>query len=273
MKVKGVTQYQFMPLHAEGPQFCASNVIILTRITTQLPSDKLPTTVRDRYQHLVLADPEFDVPGPIDMLIGSDLYPHMLQSKAYIIHSTGLPSAMSTHLGWIVVGALDESPTSPMVSLSIGSTPEIEGLLQKFWTIEEPDIPNILTTEDEQCEVWFQKSTTRDVSGRFVVSLPFRSSVRALSEPLTSQNPDDLGSSRSLALNRLYNLERRLARDSEIYTAHRKFTDDYINLGHMKPASVPGKYFIPHHAVVKHEEKGLKIRVVFDASAKSTSGR
>jgi len=273
MKVKGVTQYQFMPLHAEGPQFCASNVIILTRITTQLSSDKLPTTVRDRYQHLVLADPEFDVPGPIDMLIGSDLYPHMLQSKAYIIHSTGLPSAMSTHLGWIVVGALDESPTSPMVSLSIGSTPEIEGLLQKFWTIEEPDIPNILTTEDEQCEVWFQKSTTRDVSGRFVVSKPFRSSVRALSEPLTSQNPDDFGSSRSLALNRLYNLERRLARDSEIYTAYRKFTDDYINLGHMKPASVPGKYFIPHHAVVKHEEKGLKIRVVFDASAKSTSGR
>ncbi|KAL4083902.1 hypothetical protein QTP88_029218 [Uroleucon formosanum] len=49
--------------------------------------------------------------------------------------------------------------------------------------------------------------------------------------------------------------------------------DDYLTLGHMKPASVPGKYFIPHHAVVNHEEKGLKIRVVFDASAKSTLGR
>lgn len=279
-KVKGVTKCNFMPLHAEGPQFCASNVVILTHITTQLPSDKLPTAVRDRYQHLVLADPEFDVPGPIDMLIGSDLYPHVLQSKADIIHSTGLPSAMSTHLGWIVVGALDESPTSPMVSLSVRSTPEIEGLLQKFWTIEEPDIPDTLTTEDEQCEVWFQKSTTRDVSGRFVVSLPFRSSVRALSESLTNQtaavqggSPEDLGSSRSLALNRLYNLERRLAKDSELYTAYRKFMDDYLNLGHMKPASVPGKYFIPHHAVIKREEKGLKIRVVFDASAKSTSGR
>lgn len=141
-------------------------------------------------------------------------------------------------------------------------------------------MPDILTTEDEQCEVWFQKSTTRDKSGRFVVSLPFRSTVRALVEPLTiptagaqGGSPEDLGSSRRLALNRLYNLERRLAKDSELYTAYRKFMDDYLTLGHMKPALVPGKYFIPHHAVVKHEEKGLKIRVVFDASAKSTSGR
>lgn len=240
----------------------------------------MPTTVRERYQHLVLADPDFDVPGPIDMLLGSDLYPHVLQSKADIIHSTGLPSAMSTHLGWIVVGALDESPTSPMVSLSVTATPEIEGLLRKFWTVEEPTIPDIPTTEDDQCEIWFKKSTTRDVSGRFVVSLPFRSTVRALAEPSTiptavvqGGSPEDLGSSRYLALNRLYNLERRLAKNSELYTAYHKFMDDYLTLGHMKPASVPGKYFIPHHAVVKHEEKGLKIRVVFDAPAKSTSGK
>jgi len=54
---------------------------------------------------------------------------------------------------------------------------------------------------------------------------------------------------------------------------YHKFMDDYLTLGHMKPTSVPEKYFILHHAVVKHEEKGLKIRVVFDASTKSTSGR
>jgi len=86
-----------------------------------------------------------------------------------------------------VVGALDELPTPPMVALSATSTPEIEGLIEKFWTVEEPNMPDILTTEDEQCEVWFQKSTTRDASGWFVVSLPFRSTVRALVEPLIFQ--------------------------------------------------------------------------------------
>jgi len=109
-KVIEVTQCQFIPLHAKGPQFCASSVIILRHKTMQLPSDRLPAAVHERYHHLVLADPEFDIPGPVDMLVGSDLYPHLLQSRADIIHSTGLPSAMNTQLGWIVVGVLDESP-------------------------------------------------------------------------------------------------------------------------------------------------------------------
>lgn len=86
-------------------------------------------------------------------------------------------------------------------------------------------------------------------------------------------SPVVLGSSRSLALHRLQNLERRLIKDSDLYTAYRKFMDYYLDLGHMKLASVPGRYFIPHHAVVKQGEEGLKIWVVFDASAESTSGR
>ncbi|XP_008186007.1 uncharacterized protein LOC103310228 [Acyrthosiphon pisum] len=48
--------------------------------------------------------------------------------------------------------------------------------------------------------------------------------------------------------------------------------DDYRSLGHMKLAAEPGKYFIPHHPVVKRCKEELKIRVVFDASATSSSG-
>lgn len=40
----------------------------------------------------------------------------------------------------------------------------------------------------------------------------------------------------------------------------------------MKVASRPGKYFIPHHALVKRDGDVSKLRVVFDASAKSSSG-
>lgn len=117
-------------------------MIILTRITVQIPSDRLPATVRDCYRYLMLADSEFDVPGPVDMLIESNLYSHALESKKDVIHSTDLPSTMNTHLGWIVGGALEES-TTPKVSLSVRVIPEMNGLLQKFWTIEKPDIPII----------------------------------------------------------------------------------------------------------------------------------
>lgn len=81
-KVKGVTQCDFFPLQSEQPLFKTKNVFILSQITGLMPTCSLPATVRTHYQHLVLADSEFDRPGTVDMLIGGDLYPMTLQPKA-----------------------------------------------------------------------------------------------------------------------------------------------------------------------------------------------
>lgn len=59
------------------PQFNASNVIVLSQKTRFIPSDKLPDSIRDRYRHLGLADPNFDVLNVNDVLIGNDLYPFL----------------------------------------------------------------------------------------------------------------------------------------------------------------------------------------------------
>lgn len=88
--VKGVVRCTFVPVAADTPQFQASNVIVLPKITSLMSNEKLPDTVRERYGHLSLADPWFDVPGPIEMLIGSDLYPFVLQARSEIIHSPSL---------------------------------------------------------------------------------------------------------------------------------------------------------------------------------------
>jgi len=46
---------------------------------------------------------------------------------------------------------------------------------------------------------------------------------------------------------------------------------DYESLGHMSVTKSPGSYFIPHHAVHKMEGDNMKLRVVFDASARPPS--
>ncbi|XP_050056092.1 uncharacterized protein LOC126549769 [Aphis gossypii] len=272
-KVKGVTQCDFFPLQSEQPLFKATNVIILSQITGLMPTCSLPITVRTRYQHLVLADPEFDRPGTVDMLIGGDLYPMILQPRTDIIHTPGLPSAMHTNLGWIIVGSLKDSTPLSLTSLTISTVPVMNETLQQFCRIEEPIVQTQSTTEDERCEEWFSKTVSRDTSGRFCVALPFRSTINVQCNSKQDLiTPSGLGSSRTMALNRLLNIERRLAKDPELYSAYRCFMNEYLLLGHIRAADKPEKYFIPHHAVVKRKNGKMKIRVVFDASAKSSSG-
>jgi hypothetical protein len=47
---------------------------------------------------------------------------------------------------------------------------------------------------------------------------------------------------------------------------------DYLQQGHMVPTDGRKLYFIPHHGVYKGDSSTSKIRVVFDASAQTSSG-
>lgn len=76
-----------------------------------------------------------------------------------------------------------------------------------------------------------------------------------------------------MAVSRFYNLERKLMKDPVVYQEYRQFLQDYESLGHMKLATQPETYHIPHHAVVKRDGNKVKLQVVFDASATSTSGK
>ncbi|XP_022182590.1 uncharacterized protein LOC111042326 [Myzus persicae] len=254
--VKGSTNCSFVPLLYDAPQISATNIVILPKITAFIPNQKLPVSIRERYGHLPLADPNFDVPVP------------------------GLPSALNTQFGWVIVGAIEGSreysTASSLAVHAASDSQDIGELLQRFWVVEDFDISHGPSMEDEACEKYFQETVSRDCNGRFHVALPFKSIILgSMGTEITKRDDHSLGlgSSRSLALNRLYNLERRLSKDEELYNAYRDFMDEYIALGHMQLAELAGKYFIPHHAVVKRKENDIKIRVVFDASAPSSSGR
>ena len=121
-------------------------------------------------------------------------------------------------------------------------------------------------TKDEQlCVAHFEKTTTRKEDGRFVVELPFRN------------DGPSLGYSKSNALRRFYNLERKLLKDKSLHDRYSAFVQEFIDLGHLEKVPEgemdnPRNFYLPHHCVFKEDSTTTKLRVVFDASAKTTSG-
>lgn len=278
---KGVISCRFIPHSSTSPTFICE-AFILSKITGTLPRSHLNPIIRSSYSDLNYADPAFDHPARIDCLLGADIYNQIFEDGYRIRHTPGLPSAFETTLGWIVMGANSQC-TSPSKSASFALTsgPSLDRILHQFWSMEEPTLSAVPTTEDRMCEKWFTETTSRDDAGRFSVALPFRDVVHTHEKENTNDNlsPEmvlspnhGLGDSRRNALKRLYNLESRLNKDPKLYEAYRKFMSDYLVLGYMKLATRPGKYFIPHHAIVKQDGDVAKIRVVFDASAPSSSG-
>ncbi|XP_058836416.1 uncharacterized protein LOC131693000 [Topomyia yanbarensis] len=86
-----------------------------------------------------------------------------------------------------------------------------------------------------------------------------------------------LGESRSTAFRRLMLLERRLARDEALKKEYHTFISDYKDRGHLRKVAEehPGaitSYYLPHHPVIKDSSTTTRVRVVFDASSKSSTG-
>ena len=78
--------------------------IVLPEITAPIPAH--PVTHDPRWKHiegLRLADPQFGVPGPIDVLLGADVFGRVIRhGRRRGSHSS--PAALETSFGWVLAG-------------------------------------------------------------------------------------------------------------------------------------------------------------------------
>ncbi|XP_066902483.1 uncharacterized protein [Halyomorpha halys] len=93
--------------------------IVVERITSDLPRRPVPSRVIGDLSRHVLADPSFGVPGPIDLLIGVDLYPRLVTGAPTKDFGDGHLYLLPTVLGNVVMGTYSNSASSPGISLLI----------------------------------------------------------------------------------------------------------------------------------------------------------
>lgn len=268
---KGQTNCTIRPVHTDGPQICFQ-AFILSSICADMPNYSFSAKTWPHISNLQLADPHFYMSQPIDMLLSAEVFAQIL-CNGKIEGGPHEPVALNTKFGWILTGRiqcqslLTSRVNSFVTSLHISndSLQSLDTTLKNFWTLE--DIPQavLLSPADLQCEEFYKKTTYRNNEGRYVVSLPF-----------SSGSLPDLGNSRESALRRFYSLENRLSKNSDLKKQYSDFMHDYIDSGHMSPNlsldNLSGAYYIPHHCVIRTDSNTTKLRVVFDASSKSSSG-
>ena len=141
-----------------------------------------------------------------------------------------------------------------------------QNILQRFWEIEEVPAAQLWTAEEKRCDNHFKKTTRRSPEGRFIVKLPFKNETKALGDSIQAKK-------------RLRSFLFRLERQPDRYKRYAEFIGEFFHLGHMEKVStselikpVENCYFLSHHCVFKESSTTTKLRVVFDGSAKTTTG-
>ncbi|XP_052741090.1 uncharacterized protein LOC112045429 [Bicyclus anynana] len=246
------------------PHFTLSvNAYVLKKITNHLPSQQCIVTNWPDLEQITLADPTFNMPNKVDLLLGAEVYAQIINDG--LLKSPGGVVAQKTHLGWILSGGTTETKQNVVVNMHICECEST--LLKKFWEIEN----DVLTSERKQtkdemrCEEIYKNTTIKTKDNRYKVCLPFKDGC---------EKPAEIcGNTREVAISRFVQLERRFKRDPEFKEDYTKVIHEYLDLGHMEIADndIKNTVYLPHHAVIRNDKITSKTRVVFDASAKGSN--
>lgn len=243
----------------------ACEAIVMPKICTDMPSSEIDNSRWKMFKDVLFADPTHHIPGSIDMLLGAELWPTILQPGSIPATATS-PMALNTIFGWVLLGSVPCEVSNRLNALLAISDQGLNVAVQRLWELE--DIPGEFKSspEDDLCEELFSSNHSRTEQGRYVVELP-----------LKQESPDFIDM-RSIALRRFYACENRLKQNVDLYRSYSEFMKDYEVNHHMTkvPAGEthrPDAYYIPHHCVINENSASTRLRVVFDASAKDKTGK
>lgn len=235
-----------------------SNFYVVRSITNYCPK-----AASNKWHQLKgkLADEKYDKPGKIQALLGVSSWIQII--KTGVLRSRdGTSIAHDTKLGYVILeNSKDPYHIEQPCIGAVSKGPSIKKLMnaiQKLWQVEE--VPQITkrTKEEEICEEIFSSQHSRDKFGKYVVRLPFNDQIRKL------------GRSKKMALHQFFAMENRMKKNKEFAEKYKIFMSEYETLGHMEQIweKEESGYYTPHHGILS----AAKFRVVFNASAKTTTG-
>ncbi|GFT07504.1 DUF1758 domain-containing protein [Trichonephila clavipes] len=219
-------------------------VIVVNKVTSPLPNFQFKNRQFPHLKNLKLADPNFYISKPIDVLLGAEIYADLLEGMP-IFGPAGTPTAIPTKLGYILSGKIYAPPLKESIVNS-----SLNDQLSELWKLEKVPKTNAKIQIPDPCEESFSKSVKRNNEGRYIVNLPFKEN-------------NTLGESKEKAVQLLYALENKFHKNQQFKDNFLNFMNEYLALGHMREISqkrddeTPNCY-IPYHMVINEKSTTTK---------------
>lgn len=217
----------------------------------------------------------------IELLLGNDYYCDIFSGDISMkAVSPGL-NVMESKLGWILTGrerCQDDKPVSSISMLTYTSSPisvhlsaqsddqqplaEQKTHLEEFWKLETLGIREPVQENDDDKALQKLNETIHFEDRHYQVTWPWKEESPSLP---TNYEP---------AMGRLRSQVKRLSRNDKHLQKYDAIIQDQVQKGIVEV--VPDedctntlKHYIPHHEVLTPEKTTTKLRIVFDASAKT----
>ncbi|XP_046143213.1 uncharacterized protein LOC123988171 [Osmia bicornis bicornis] len=306
-ETKGLVTVTLQSMHSQ--QTVCIQTHVLTAVSTILPSFSMRTPDWPYIRKLRLADNDFLTPRPVDLIIGADFYGRIIKPNI-IKGSPTTPIAQLSIFGWLVIGPVNESHSNTNYShfaVAQDDQSNLQELLTKFLVLEESpmDVTSTLTPEEEECESHFCATHSRDHTGRYIVHIPLKAPAsllcnshkiaqRCLQSPLRRLSKDSTYNQLYVEFMKEYEeLGHMVKAPNQLQISSREAEnvgpDGKMTLAHDASASgglrvssdgsTPQTsahlqpYNLPHHGVLRLDSSTTKLRVVFNGSKATTSGK
>ncbi|GFX69000.1 DUF1758 domain-containing protein [Trichonephila clavipes] len=101
-RVAGLVQLEITSLFYKNTSITV-DALILPKITCDLPQFQVDVSALNTFKHLKLADVNYLQPGPIDILLGTDVFGEIMLNRHLNVQGQSL-TAMESIFGWVVLG-------------------------------------------------------------------------------------------------------------------------------------------------------------------------
>ena len=151
--------------------------MIVNKITNFIPGYYFKFPFSQLPQGIKLADPEFNIPNKIDILLGTECFFELLKGDQIRFEDSSI-ILQQTAFGYVCGGSLSDS--NPVNNSYCGLICNVEDELKKFFDLESIGIKDDPYINDQDKALDIFSETVSFENNRYKVSLPWKKDLSEL---------------------------------------------------------------------------------------------